>query len=180
MGFCSFCGQFQIQLDSRNHCQTCSDARFRGKISEKDINISKIKVEKKLRTTMLNYTEDIELKPIVIGSNFTSIGPGQRQITFNHNLQPTYLRSTIALIASFLGFLFLLIPFLGIFSLASELVALSLALSSRRTEQPNWRRKIAITVSLIFMIIFIVTIINIFMNPELIEEFLLELEAQTV
>lgn len=167
-------------MNSRNHCQACSDAHFNGKIKGKNINDANFKIEKKLRTTMLHYIEDIELKPIVIGSNIPSIGLGQRQITFNQNLQPGYIKSTMALIASFLGFLFLLSPVLGFFSLASELVALSLALSSRRTEQPNWRRKIAIAVSLIYMIIFIITIIYLFMNPEMIEELLLEIENQGV
>ena len=167
-------------MNSRNHCQACSDAVFKGKINEKDIDSTNIKIEKKLRTTMLNYIEDIELKPIVIGSNYTNIGPGQRQVNVNHNLQPTYLKSTIALIVSFLGFLFFFIPALAIFSLGAELLALSLALSSRRTEQPNWRRKIAITVSLIYFIIFFIGIIYLVMNPELIEEFLRDLEAQAV
>ena len=178
MGFCSFCGQFQIQLDSRNHCQTCSDARFRGKINEKDINSANIKIEKKLRTTMLNYIEDIELKPIVIGANFANITPGQRRITFNHNLQPAHLKSTIALIVSFLGILFVLIPALTFFSLGAELLALSLSIGSRRTEQPNWHRRIAFAVSIIYIIFFIISIIYIFMNPEMIEEFLRELETQ--
>ncbi|MHA1474631.1 MAG: hypothetical protein ACTSRX_11605 [Promethearchaeota archaeon] len=127
---------------------------------------------------MLNYVEDIELKPIVIGSNFTTIAPGQRQITFNHNLQPTYLKSTIALISSLFGLIIFFIPFLSIFSLGCELIALSLAISSRRTEQPNWRRKIAIAISLIYIIIIIAVFIYFLLNPELLEEIMAELEAQ--
>ena len=167
-------------MNSRNHCQACSDARFSGNLNEKDINGAKIKIEKKLRTTMLNYIDDIELKPIVIGSNFTSIAPDQRQITFNHNLQPAYLKSTIALIVSFLGLFLFFIPIITIFSLGCELIALSLAISSRRTEQPNWRRKIAIAVSLIYIIIFIIVFIYLLMNPDIIEDILADLEAQNL
>ncbi len=178
MPYCSKCGEFSIQLDSRNHCQPCSDAHFEGNFKEKDIAGAKIKTERQLRYKMLNYVEDIELKPIVIGSNFTTVAAGQRQINFNHNFQPTYIKSTIALISSLLGIVLFIVPFLSIFSLGCELIALSLAISSRRTEQPNWRRKIAIAISLIYIIIIIAVFIYFLLNPEILEEIMAELEAQ--
>ena len=127
---------------------------------------------------MLNYIEDIELKPIVIGSNFTTVVPGQRPININQNIRPVNIKSTLALISSFVGFILLLFPVLSIFSLGCELIALSLAISSRRTEQPNWRRRIAIVISLIYIIIFIISFIYLLMNPDIIEELLAEFEAQ--
>ena len=180
MPFCNFCGKFSIQLDSRNHCISCSDAHFERKINENDINSVNIKIEKKLRYQMLNYIEDIELKPIVIGADISNTQGTQRQTNFNQNLQPTYHKSTIALVLSLLGFILLVYPILGIFSLVFEIVGLSLALNSRRTEPPNWRRKIAIAVSLIYFILFIISIIIILMNPELMEQLLADLEAQSV
>lgn len=181
MPFCTHCGQFSIQLDTKNHCQPCSDAYFQGKFNEKDIAGAKIKIEKKLRYKMLNYIDDIELKPIVIGSNIPNMTQGQRQNTFDHNpVDPTYKKSTIALVLSLLGFVLLIFPMLGIFSLGFELFGLSLAINSRRTEPPNWRRKIAIIVSLIYVIIFMISIIILLMNPELMEQLIADLEAQSV
>ena len=181
MPFCTHCGQFSIQLDTRNHCQPCSDAHFEGMINEKDINGVKIKIEKKLRYKMLNYIDDIELKPLVIGSNIPNMVQDQRQITIGNNLvEHTYRKSTIALFLSLLGFILLIDPMLGIFSLLFELIGLYLAISSRRTEPPNWRRKIAISVSLIYVILFMISIIILLMNPELVEQMIADLEAQSV
>ncbi len=175
MPFCNHCGNFSIQLDNSNHCQPCSDAHFEGKIKDKDINSINIKVEKKLRYQMLNYIDDIELKPIVIDSNIPNMAQGQRQIVLNQNLESTYVKSTIALVLSLLGFILLIYPMLGIFSLGFELFGLFLAIRSRRTEPSNWRRKIAIIVSLIYVILFIISIVILLMNPELMEQMIADL-----
>ena len=181
MPYCNFCGHFSIQLDTRNHCQSCSDAHFKGKLKEKDINGVKIKIEKKLRYQMLNYIDDIELKPIVIGSNIPNVAPGQRQNNFNQNpVEPTNHKSTIALVLSFLGFILVINPMLGIFSLGFELIGLSLAINSRRTEPPNWRRNIAIIISMIYIILFIIILIFILMNPEKMKQIIADFEAQNV
>jgi hypothetical protein len=176
--YCNNCGNFTIQLDSRNHCQPCSDAYFSKEIKEKDIAGAKIKTERQLRYKMLNYIDDIELKPIVIDSNIPNVAPGQRRNPFNPNLPPTYIKSTLALVLSFLGFISYIIPVMGIFSLGFELVALSLAINSRRTEPPNWRRKIALIASSIYMILFIIEIMYLILNPDLIVELLSDLEAE--
>jgi len=126
---------------------------------------------------MLNYMDDIELKPIVIGSNIPNVAPGQRQNPINPNLPPTYLKSTIALVLSLLGFISFIVPIFGIFSLAFELTALSLSINSRRTEPPNWRRRIALIASLIYIILIIIGFIIILMDPDLIAEMMSELEA---
>ncbi len=179
MPFCSNCGNFSIQLDSRNLCNSCSDDHFfEGKLKEKNINGAKIKTEKKLRYKMLNYIDDIELKPIVIGSNIPNTVHGQRQNPLIPNPQPIYRKSTIALILSLLGLVLLFSPFLGIFSLGSELIALSLAISSRRTEIANWRRRIAFIVCTIYILLFIISIIIMLMNPESVNEMIAALEAQ--
>jgi len=164
-------------LDSRNHCQPCSDAHFEGKFKEKDMAGAKIKTERQLRYKMLNYIDDIELKPIVIGSNIPNVALGQRQNQFNPNLPPTYIKSKIAFVLSLLGFISFIFPLFGIFSLAFELTALSLAIKSRRTEPPNWRRRIAFIASAIYLILFIIGIIMILLDPDLIAEMMIELEA---
>lgn len=181
MPFCTHCGNFSIQLDSRNLCPSCSDDHFKGKINEKDINVAKNRIEKKLRYQMLNYIDDIELKPLVIGSNIPNMAQGQRQIAIDNNLiEHTYHKSTIALVLSLLGFIMLIYPMLGIFSLAFEIIGLFLAINSRRTEPPNWRQKIAIVVSMIYLILFIISIIIVLMNPGLMEQMIADLEAQSV
>ena len=165
-------------MDSRNHCQPCSDAHFEGKFKEKDIAGAKIKTERQLRYKMLNYIDDIELKPIVIASNIPNIAPGQRRNQFNPNIPPTYIKSTIALVLSLLGFISFIVPIFGIFSLAFELTALSLSVTSRRTEPPNWRRRIALIVSAIYMLLFIIGFIIILLDPDMVTIMLGELEAQ--
>ncbi len=180
MPFCSNCGNFSIQLDSRNHCQACSDAYFKGILKEKDVNGTKIKIEKKLRYKMLNYINDVELQPVVIGSDISNAPidiQRQNNIAQNH-IEPTNRKSTIALVLSFLGFILLFYPSLGIFGLGFEIIGLTLAINSRRTEPPNWRRKIAFVVSTIYFILIIIGIIIIFMDPDIIAETLKDLEAQ--
>ena len=179
MPFCSNCGQFSIQLDSRNHCQSCSDAHFEGRLKEKEINGAKIKIEKNLRYKMLNYINDVELKTIVIGANIPNAQGTQRQHIHNQNfIEPTYRKSKIALALSVLGFILFFIPGFGIFSLGFELIALSLAITSRRTEPQNWNRRITFVVSAIYFILIIIGIIYIIMNPKIVYDMMADLEAQ--
>ncbi len=126
---------------------------------------------------MLNYIEDIELKPIIIGSAIPNASPAPRQ----NYIEPTYQKSTIALVLSLLGFIMLVYPVLGIFGLGFELIGLTLAVNSRRTEPSNWRRKIAITLSMIYLILFIISIIFLLlMSPEELEQIIIEFEAQNL
>jgi len=128
---------------------------------------------------MLNYTNDVELKPIVIGSDVSNAQGTQRQHINNQNfIEPTYRKSTIALVLSVLGFILFFIPGFGIFSLGFELIALSLAITSRRTEPTNQYRKIAIIVFMIYILLIIIGIIYLIMNPEIVYDMMAELEAQ--
>ncbi|MHA1720743.1 MAG: hypothetical protein ACTSWX_14315 [Promethearchaeota archaeon] len=150
-----------------------------GKLKEKDLNRGKIKVESKIRYKMLNFINDIELKPIIISQNAGVSNHIERANLINQNLiEPSFRKSTIALFLSLLGFILLLNPIFGIFSLGFELIALALSINSRRTELPNWRRRIAVAISILYIILFIISLVILIMNPDLIDQMIADLQAQ--